>query len=105
MLAKIANKCWKTLKRITTLEANFIFEENTATTDEILLFDSEVQTLIKPIAKVEIKFAKNTTNGNSERLAVANNSVGWLIKANNWGETRPEWGLAKKRRLYLGREN
>jgi uncharacterized protein YbcC (UPF0753/DUF2309 family) len=47
---------------------------------------------------------KNTTNGNSRRLAVGNNSVA-LYKIDNWGETRPEWGLAKMQDLLSVREN
>jgi uncharacterized protein YbcC (UPF0753/DUF2309 family) len=43
------------------------------------------QTLIKTIAKVEIKFAKNTTNGNSRKAGCCNNSVALANKkSNNW---------------------
>jgi hypothetical protein len=42
------------------------------------------QTLTKPIAKIEIKFAKTQQTATQERLAVANNSVASAKKANNW---------------------
>jgi hypothetical protein len=50
------------------------------TTDEILL-DSEVPDSQKTIAKVEIKFAKNTTNGNSRKAGLAITVLLWLIKS------------------------
>jgi uncharacterized protein YbcC (UPF0753/DUF2309 family) len=87
MLAKIANipEVRQALKESQHWNSSqyhfFIGGEHNTTTDEILLFDSEIQTLIKPIAKVEIKFAKTQQTATQERLAVANNSVAWLIKS------------------------
>jgi uncharacterized protein YbcC (UPF0753/DUF2309 family) len=49
------------LKRITTLDSSqyhFYWGEHNTTTDEILLFDSEIPDSHKTNCKVEIKFAK-----------------------------------------------
>jgi hypothetical protein len=42
-------------------------EENTIPQMRYCFSTQRFQTLIKTIAKVEIKFAKNTTNGNSRK--------------------------------------
>jgi uncharacterized protein YbcC (UPF0753/DUF2309 family) len=78
--AKIANipEVRQALKENHNIEipaSTILLEENTIPLQMILLFDSEFQTLIKTIAKVEIKFAKNTTNGNSRKAGCCNNSV------------------------------
>jgi uncharacterized protein YbcC (UPF0753/DUF2309 family) len=78
MLIKIAN-----IQSASSLEENhnieipastiFIGGEHNTTTDEILLFDSELNSRI--IAKVEIKFAKNTARQHSRKAGCCNNSV------------------------------
>jgi uncharacterized protein YbcC (UPF0753/DUF2309 family) len=77
----------------------FIGGEHNTTTDEILLFDSEVPDSHKNNCKVEIKFAKNTANGNSRKAGCCYNSVA-LANKNRITGARPEWGLAKKCRIY-----
>jgi uncharacterized protein YbcC (UPF0753/DUF2309 family) len=81
----------------------FIGGEHNTTTDEIL-FDSEVPDSHKNNCKVEIKFIKHT-NGNSRKAGNCHNSVVLANKkSNNWGETRPEWGL-KNAGFIVCREN
>jgi hypothetical protein len=72
MLAKIANipEVRQALKRITTLKfqpSTIFLEENTIPLQMRYCLTQRFQTLIKTIAKVEIKFAKNTANGNSRK--------------------------------------
>jgi uncharacterized protein YbcC (UPF0753/DUF2309 family) len=55
---------------------------------------------------LKLNLLKTQQTATQERLAVGNNSVALLIKkSNNWGETRPEWGLAKMQDLLSVREN
>lgn len=75
----------------------FIGAEHNTTTDEIELFDANVpqshQGLLSVI-KLNLKKAGNLAV--QERLGRGQNSaVQAQINANNWGETRPEWGLAR----------
>jgi hypothetical protein len=102
MLAKLAN-----LKAVRTVlaadynlnipnETVFIGAEHNTTTDEIELFDATVP--ISHKAKLQqlkqyLKKAQETAT--KDRLNVENSVQFAEQKANNWGETRPEWGLAK----------
>jgi uncharacterized protein YbcC (UPF0753/DUF2309 family) len=88
------------------IPASTIFiEENTIPLQMRYCFSTQrFQTLIKN--KVEIKFAKNTANGNSRKAGCWHTVLLWLIKkSNNWGETRPEWGFAKMQDLLSVRIN
>ncbi|WP_028376578.1 DUF2309 domain-containing protein [Leeuwenhoekiella sp. MAR_2009_132] len=75
----------------------FIGAEHNTTTDEIVIFDSlipESHHIKLDEIKSNLKAAQLTAT--RERLHVTEDSI-FLAqdKANNWGETRPEWGLAK----------
>jgi uncharacterized protein YbcC (UPF0753/DUF2309 family) len=111
MLAKIANipEVRQALKENHNIEipASTIFiEENTIPLQMRYCFSTQrFQTLIKPIAKLKLNLLKTQQTATQERLAVAITVLLWLIKKNNWGETRPEWGLAKMQDLLLVREN
>jgi uncharacterized protein YbcC (UPF0753/DUF2309 family) len=75
----------------------FLGAEHNTTTDEIVIFDSEVPNSHKEQLlelKSDLLFAQQTAT--QDRLGIEKNSIALAQnKANNWGETRPEWGLAK----------
>jgi uncharacterized protein YbcC (UPF0753/DUF2309 family) len=102
MLAKLAN-----LKEVREVLATkhklvipsdtvFIGAEHNTTTDEIEIFDAAVpvshQQKLKQL-KENLKNAQKTAT--KDRLGVENSVASAERKANDWGETRPEWGLAK----------
>jgi uncharacterized protein YbcC (UPF0753/DUF2309 family) len=82
MLAKIANiRVRQALKENHNIEIPastiFIGGEHNTTTDEILLFDSEVpDSHKKQLQKLKLNLLKNSKRQPQERLAVGNNSVG-----------------------------
>lgn len=77
-------------------ETIFIGAEHNTTTDEIEIFDAAV-----PVSHQEqlhqlkegLKKAQHTAT--KDRLGVEDAVAVAERKANDWGETRPEWGLAK----------
>ncbi|AGC78259.1 hypothetical protein LX97_02949 [Nonlabens dokdonensis] len=77
-------------------ETVFVGAEHNTTTDEIELFDIEVPASHKaPLADLKESLKKAQQTAAKNRLGVKD-SVGLAEKkANNWSETRPEWGLAK----------
>lgn len=82
----------------------FIGAEHNTTTDEIVLFDSQVparcQALMTTLKK---HLAQAQRTACQERLEVTKNSIDEAeYKAGNWGETRPEWGLAKNAGFIVG---
>lgn len=103
MLAKIANEkeVKDELRKIhgynIPQETIFIGAEHNTTTDEIVMFDSEVpKSHFERLEKLKFNLQKAQKNATSERLFNKGNSVSLAHKkANNWSETRPEWGLAK----------
>jgi len=102
MLAKLANL--KEVREVLATTHNilipadtvFIGAEHNTATDEIEIFDAEVpashQERLKQL-KVNLKKAQETAT--KDRLGVENSVSKAERKANDWGETRPEWGLAK----------
>lgn len=75
----------------------FIGAEHNTTTDEIQLFDSNLSDHHKKlVSNIKSNLKKAQLSATRERLGIAGNSVAQAkINASNWGETRPEWGLAK----------
>lgn len=82
----------------------FIGAEHNTTTDAIVLFDSEVpdsHKLLVQSLKSNLFIAQQTAT--QDRLGSKGNSVAFAQqKANDWGETRPEWGLAKNAGFIVG---
>lgn len=75
----------------------FIGAEHNTTTDEILIFDAGVpDSHHKLLLQIKSDLSQAQQTATQERLGLGKNSVSVARqKANNWGETRPEWGLAK----------
>ena len=75
----------------------FIGAEHNTTTDEIVLFDSEIPTSYKEDLKtLKVNLIKAQESSAAERLGVSGSAIKTAEqKANNWSEIRPEWGLAK----------
>jgi uncharacterized protein YbcC (UPF0753/DUF2309 family) len=75
----------------------FIGAEHNTTTDEIELFDAHVPSTHQEkliTVKLNLRLAQETAT--QDRLGIKGNSVKIAErKANQWSETRPEWGLAK----------
>lgn len=82
----------------------FIGAEHNTTTDEIVIFDTEVPDSHKEqlaMLKSNLILAQKTAT--QDRLGVEKNSVQVAQgKANQWSETRPEWGLAKNAGFIVG---
>ena len=85
----------------------FLGAEHNTTTDDIVLFDSEVPDSHKQLIKnLRINLLKVQQTATQDRLGANSKSVSAAQqKANNWGETRPEWGLAKNAGLIVGPRN
>ncbi|OAQ38488.1 hypothetical protein A5893_13770 [Pedobacter psychrophilus] len=82
----------------------FIGAEHNTTTESILLFDSNVpashqehlKALKENLSKIQLRAIK-------ERRGLIDNEINHVHKkANNWAETRPEWGLAKNAGFIIG---
>jgi uncharacterized protein YbcC (UPF0753/DUF2309 family) len=82
----------------------FIGGEHNTTTDKIILFDSEVpETHQLQVTKLKVNLSLAQTTATQERLGDQRNSVKIAQrKASDWGETRPEWGLAKNAGFVIG---
>lgn len=103
MLARLANRI--EVREILGIEHGlripestvFVGAEHNTTTDEITIFDSTVpesHQLQLEVLKSDLHRARETAT--RERLGVDRGSVALAQnKATHWGETRPEWGLAK----------
>lgn len=78
-------------------ETLFIGAQHNTTTDEIELFEYDVpSTHTDPLRQLKDDLYKAQKTATQERLGQNSRSIALAQKkANNWGETRPEWGLAK----------
>jgi len=82
----------------------FIGAEHNTTTEDIILFDQHVpashQEELKTL-KANLKQVQE--NVIKERRGLADNAINYVHqKANDWAETRPEWGLAKNAAFIIG---
>jgi len=113
MLAKLANlpEVRKSLAEIhgVIIPENTLFlgAEHNTTTDDIVLFDSEApEAHVQLIENLKVNLSKAQQTATENRLGAKGNSVSSAQKkANNWGETRPEWGLAKNAGFIVGPRN
>ena len=82
----------------------FLGAEHNTTTDEITIFDSGVpESHQEPLQALKSDLAQAQQSATMERLGTPKNSVALAQhKANHWGETRPEWGLAKNAGFVVG---
>lgn len=82
----------------------FIGAEHNTTTDEIVLFDAQVPESHKQLVlNLKSNLSKTQETATQDRLGKKSNSVTKAQqKANNWGEIRPEWGLAKNAGFIVG---
>jgi uncharacterized protein YbcC (UPF0753/DUF2309 family) len=110
MLAKLANLpiVRQTLEELHTIKIPdttvFIGAEHNTTTDDIVLFDSEVPASHQQLVQqLKTNLSKTQQTATQDRLGTKGNSVASAQKkANDWGETRPEWGLAKNAGFIVG---
>lgn len=82
----------------------FIGAEHNTTTDEIVLFDAEIPNSHHEHLKLlKANLQKAQEAATKERLGKDKNNISVAHqKANNWAETRPEWGLAKNAGFIVG---
>ena len=75
----------------------FIGAEHNTTTDDIVIFDAAVpESHQESLQKVKANLQLAQQTATEERLGTTKNSVAAAEqKAEDWSETRPEWGLAK----------
>lgn len=110
MLAKLANlrEVKKALYENHSIaipeDTIFIGGEHNTTTDKITLFDTEVsRSHLEMVQQLKFSLTKAQQTATQERLGINFNSVETAYKkANNWSETRPEWGLAKNAGFIVG---
>lgn len=113
MLAKLANlpevrnALAEQHKIVIPTNTIFIGAEHNTTTDQIELFDSEVpQSYQAQLQVLKANLAKAQQTATQDRLGLNSNGVSTAEqKANDWGETRPEWGLAKNAGFIVGSRN
>lgn len=82
----------------------FVGAEHNTTTDEIVLFDSEIPDSHKEqLERLKADLQKAQETATQERLGKDKESIAAAHKkTNNWAETRPEWGLAKNAGFIIG---
>jgi len=88
-------------------ETIFVGAEHNTTTDAIILFDSEIPESHRELVQsCKMDLIKAQRTATQDRLDSKANSVAIAQKkASNWGETRPEWGLAKNAGFIIGPRN
>ncbi|MBZ9777387.1 DUF2309 domain-containing protein [Psychroflexus sp. CAK8W] len=109
MLAKLANQpeVREALKEQNVHIPDYTFflgAEHNTTTDEIVIFDSELPMSHRDqLSKLKENLLKAQHSAITERLGNSNNSIKAAHKkTNDWSETRPEWGLAKNAGFIVG---
>ncbi|MFD2562344.1 DUF2309 domain-containing protein [Aquimarina rubra] len=82
----------------------FLGAEHNTTTDEIVLFDSEIpESHSVLVARLKKNLGKAQRSATADRLGTSTKSIVTAEKkASNWAETRPEWGLAKNAGFIVG---
>ncbi|MGB5983133.1 MAG: DUF2309 domain-containing protein [Nonlabens sp.] len=87
-----------------TDETLFLGAEHNTTTDDIIIFDSEAPETHKHfIKKLKNNLLKAQKTAVENRMGFKNQILSKVHnKANNWSETRPEWGLAKNAGFIVG---
>ncbi|MBC2838461.1 DUF2309 domain-containing protein [Robiginitalea sp. SC105] len=110
MLARLANQ--REVRRVLIQEHGliipeatvFIGAEHNTTTDEILLFDTEVPGTHKGLLdKVKRDLDRARESAVQERLQLEKPDVSAALRrAGDWSETRPEWGLAGNAGFVIG---
>ncbi len=82
----------------------FIGAEHNTTTDEIVLFDGQVpESHQNELSALKADLLRAQETATQERLVISHDSISTANKkANNWSETRPEWGLAKNAGFIVG---
>lgn len=85
----------------------FIGAEHNTTTDEIVLFDTDLpKSHHEASVSLKSNLKKAQISATQERLKRTKNSLSLAqLNASNWGETRPEWGLAKNASFVIGPRN
>ena len=84
----------------------FIGAEHNTTTDEIEIFDTAVPASHKPkLQQLKNSLQKAQQTATQDRLNVEDAVAVAERKANDWGETRPEWGLAKNAGFIVAPRN
>ncbi len=110
MLAKLANlpevrNALKENHNIHIPETTvFLGAEHNTTTDEIVLFDSDLPgSHREKLSRLKKDLQSAQETATRERLGLSKNSISAVHKkTNNWAETRPEWGLAKNAGFIVG---
>ncbi|WP_019038258.1 DUF2309 domain-containing protein [Psychroflexus tropicus] len=109
MIARLANsEAVKTqLKEKHDLEIPedtlFLAAEHNTTTEEITLFDADApETFRAQIDQLKADLYSAQETATAERLGESQSLDKAILKATDWSETRPEWGLAKNAGFIIG---